>query len=252
MQNKKIIVIADSHIGSEEKDLIIMIEFIRSLNPFEHQIILLGDIFFVWVEFPKYHTSTEKKLFSELSLFRRNGGSVFLTSGNRDFIFSDYYSNSYGDVLPFDMIKKDNLELNFQNGLIYAQHGDMVNKSDKKYLIWRIMVKSLFVKFILKVIPAILGIKAINYLEKTMKEVNSVKQPFFPKEHWEKFVKDIHEVCNPNILLVGHFHPKEPIVYKYNSTTGIVVPAWCSNLSYLVIDNHFNYSFRTYNPKRII
>ena len=133
MENKSIVVIADSHLGSDEKDLKVIIEFIQSLNPLKHKILLLGDLFYIWVEFPKYHTSNEKQLFGELRLFRRNGGSVFLTSGNRDFIFSDYYSNSYGDVLPFDMIKKGNLKLNFEDDLIFAQHGDIVNKSDKIY-----------------------------------------------------------------------------------------------------------------------
>ena len=249
MENKSIVVIADSHLGSDEKDLKVIIEFIQSLNPLKHKILLLGDLFYIWVEFPKYHTSNEKQLFSELSLFRRNGGSVFLTSGNRDFIFSDYYSNSYGDVLPFDMIKKGNLKFNFEDDLIFAQHGDIVNKSDKIYLIWRRIVKSYFVKYILKIIPSFFGIKVIRFLEKKMNAANSKKQKFFPEEHWTKFVKDVHNQCRPKILLIGHFHPETPIVYNYNSTTGIVVPAWCSNYNYLVIDNNFKCSLRRFIPK---
>lgn len=248
MNHNEIVVVADPHLESTVNDVQCMVAFLKTLRPSEHILVFLGDLFHVWVESPRYHTEQVQYLMNELSAFRRQGGIIHLIVGNRDLFFNNISSFSEAGHLPFDSVNLDFLTLYFANGLIMAHHGDTVNRKDKRYLLWRKVVRSPLVKYMFNKLPA-QKVKTILWdLERRMKQTNIKFRQFFPDEEWTSFVKHVHDTHSPTILMVGHFHPPRPIVIKNDSTTGIVVPAWHKTQNYLILDFQLKYHFRRFTP----
>ena len=248
MTHNKIVVIADPHLESTQNDVQCMAAFIRTLHPSEHILVFLGDLFHVWVESPRYHTKQVQYLMNELNAFRQQGGIIHLLVGNRDLFFENSSSFSQADHLPFDSVNLDFLRFCFADGLIMAHHGDTVNQKDRRYLMWRKIIRSPLAKYIFNKLPA-RKVKTILWdLERKIKQTNIKFRQFFPDEQWASFVKRVHDAHSPAILVVGHFHPPGPIVTNYDSTTGIVVPAWHNTHTYLILDDQLKYQFRSFNP----
>ena len=246
MNHNKVVVVADSHLESMANDVRCMADFLRTIQPAEHILVFLGDLFHVWVESPRYHTKKIKGLMDELTAFRRQGGTIHLVVGNRDLFFTSRNSFSEESHLPFDSVTLDFLALPFAGGLIVAHHGDTVNRKDYRYLRWRKIVRSSLVRYIFNKLPA-RKVKSILWdMERRMKRTNIEFKHTFPDEEWALFVKDVHHKYSPAILVVGHFHPESPIVTKYRTSTGIVVPAWHKTRNYLLVDSQLNYRFCRY------
>lgn len=151
--------------------------------------------------------------------------------------------------MPFDSVNLEFLSLSFADRLIMAHHGDTVNREDRRYLMWRKIVRSPLVKYIFNKLPD-QKVKTILWdLERKIKQTNIKFKQFFPDDQWASFVKRVHDAHSPSILLVGHFHPPSPIVIKYDSTTGIVIPAWHNAQAYLILDDKLKYQFRSFTPK---
>lgn len=246
VDNKELIVIADPHLESVADDVEGMIRFVRTLKPTDHVLIFLGDLFHVWTESKRYRTSRQQQLLDELNTFRERGGAVFLTVGNRDLFFADRSSSSLENGLPFDAVSRNCLSFKSGGDIIMAHHGDTVNRNDNAYLLWRRIVRSSWLKFAFRLIPAEKGKKLIYASEKKIRKTNKKFRIYFPEEDWSRFVKEYHRQYAPALLLVGHFHPDRPIISKHGSTTGIVVPSWHMTQAYLVIDSRLRYQMKRF------
>jgi UDP-2,3-diacylglucosamine pyrophosphatase LpxH len=244
------IVIADPHLESAPDDVEGLIQFVRTLRPAEQVLLFLGDVFHVWTESKRYRTPRQQRLLDQLNSFRKDGGSVFFTVGNRDLFFADRWTPSLEKGLPFDAISRDGLNLDCGKGVILAHHGDTVNRNDTAYLLWRRVVRSSMFKFVFRLIPAEKGKKLIYASEKKIKHTNQKFRVYFPEEQWSRFVKTYQRQDAPTLLLVGHFHPEKPIITQHGSTTGIVVPSWHMTHRYLVIDPELRYQMRRFAPIR--
>jgi UDP-2,3-diacylglucosamine pyrophosphatase LpxH len=244
VDNKEMIVIADPHLESVSDDVEGMVQFVRTLTPTHHVLIFLGDLFHVWTESKRYRTSRQQRLLDELNTFRERGGAVFLTVGNRDLFFADRSSSSLENGLPFDAISRNCLSFSSSSDIIMAHHGDTVNRNDNAYLLWRRIVRSSWLKFAFRLIPAEKGKKLIYASEKKIKKTNKKFRIYFPEADWSRFVKEYHRLYAPTLLLIGHFHPDRPIISRYGSTTGIVVPSWHMTQTYLVINSQLRYQMK--------
>ncbi len=244
MKPSKIVIVADPHLESTDNDVACMVAFLRTLQPSEHILLFLGDLFRVWVEPSRYHTEKVKCLMDALAAFRRQGGVIHLVVGNRDLFFKNRAASAEANHLPFNTVSLDFLTLSFAKELIVAHHGDTVNRKDRFYLRWRKIIRNPLVSYLFNKLPARYVKTILWNVESRMNQTNIKFKQFFPAAEWARFVKQVHDTFAPTILLVGHFHPRRPIVTRHHSTTGIVVPAWQKTQSYLIIDSKLNYHFR--------
>lgn len=241
VNDRVIIAIADPHLESVPDDVECMIRFVKGLNPADHVILFLGDLFHVWTESDKYHTPRQQRLLDELGNFRQKGGVVCLTVGNRDLFFSDKIYASPETGLPFDAVSLNYLSLRSRNDIILAHHGDTVNREDSGYRLLRRIVRSGLIKAIFNLVTAKLGKRLLYASEKNIKKTNQRFRVSFPERDWLQFVDEHRRRHAPSLLLVGHFHSRNPIITKQGSTTGIVVPPWHITKEHLVIDTQLRY-----------
>lgn len=248
VKDRTIIAVADPHLESIPDDVAYMVRFVNSLDPAAHVLVFLGDLFHTWTASPSYHSGPQQELMDSLGRFRSQGGAVYLTVGNRDLFFKDAVAGSDANGLPFDVISRESIRLDTANGLVLALHGDTVNRDDSAYLRWRRFVRSAAVEKLFRFIPVETGKKIISALEKKIKTTNQRFRIDFPHDNWSRFVSDHSRDGKPNLLLVGHFHPEQPIITQDGDTTAIVVPSWHPARAYLEIDTRLGFQVKRFHP----
>lgn len=246
MKEKKLIVIADSHLGSTENDVELMIQYIDTLNPRENELIFLGDLFHIWAAPVKYHSGSVIQLLDAIKSFNDNGGISHLVVGNRDIFFQEHPLHNLSPSLPFHSISKEFLKLNRNGKRLFFHHGDTVNSKDTQYLRWRKIVRSKLFQLCFKLIPAAKVKKIMKDAELAFKTTNKAFRITFPEQEWSRFLKETYQKYQPDFLFIGHFHPEEPVITEWKSLKGVVVPDWMKDYSFLEIDSDLTFHFKKF------
>ncbi|PCI27050.1 MAG: hypothetical protein COB67_09560 [SAR324 cluster bacterium] len=238
---QRITIIADSHLGAKKGDVDQMIRFIRSLNPQEDELLFLGDLFHIWAGPEKYHTPEVTSFLKALQCFREAEGRVHLNVGNRDIFFPERLEGDSRQKLPFTSVTREFISFELQGKKLMAIHGDTVNSQDLKYLRWRKLVRSPWFRAAFNLAPNAWVKKTMFDLEKKLKQTNVDFRQAFPLEEWKKFLQRVNEQYTPDLLLIGHFHPHDPIITSHEKMKGIVIPDWYRDRSYLTINQNLEY-----------
>ncbi|MBU2514988.1 metallophosphoesterase [bacterium] len=244
MSIKKLIVIADSHLGTIKGDVDQMIGFISSLDPQKSELLFLGDLFHIWAGPFKYRTSVVNSLMEALFSFRESGGISYMVAGNRDAFLPEKQQNEQNDLYPFSKIALEQLEIDLPGGKLIAVHGDTINSTDKQYLRWRALIRSKPFRWAFNLIPANRVKKILLILEENLKKTNTAFRKEFPEDEWQQFLESVYSSHSPDLLIAGHYHPASPIIDRYESMIGMIIPAWCGSFSYLEIDERLNIEFK--------
>ena len=237
--NRKIYIIADSHLGGKEGDIAQIQQWLDTLDPNASEIICLGDFFHIWASPKKYHSIEVTEMIASMGEFRDRGGVFHLVVGNRDIFFKAGLTG-----LPFEEIAMDFLVLERFGKKLLFSHGDLVNSQDKQYLRWRKLVRSLPFRLFFNLLPAakVKGIMAD--LEQKLQETNQAFRIEFPEEEWLAFLqKNLHKQTF-DLMAIGHFHPASLKETKIDGSIGLVVPDWYESRQVLVIDEDFQYAMQ--------
>ncbi len=250
MKPTKIYIIADAHLGAKDHALTDLASWIKSLEAQNTQIIFLGDLFHIWAGPKKYHNGDVTLLMNVLEEFGKAGGKSSLVVGNRDVFFKK------GDQrpmkhLPFDEIALDFLQMEVGGKTLLCTHGDLVNSKDKQYLRWRRLLRSKIFRLGFAFVPSAKVKKIMTDLETKLKGTNQSFRIAFPAVEWENFILKLIEKHPFDLLVVGHFHPSEPIVSEIDGATAskpataIVIPDWFAEKKALVITDSLEYEIIT-------
>ena len=243
----ELIGIADAHLGTKPQDVENLIQFIQSLDPLKQEIVFLGDLFHIWAGPSKHHTPQVDQFLRHLGRFNQNGGKANLVVGNRDIFFPEFSQNSF-PKLPFFAIAGNFLHIQLGSKKISFIHGDTVNSQDQQYLKWRRIVRHTLLKRFFDFVPPFISKIIMVGLEKKLKQTNPEFRRFFPMEEWERYLFEVEQLYHSYLLIVGHFHPKDPIITKATHVTGIVLPDWHASRRYLKIKQSGHYHISQYDP----
>lgn len=239
--DRNVIVIADPHLGVVPGDVEEMGRFIGSLNPGESDLLFLGDLFHIWAGPAKYHTDPVRYMLDLLKTYRSKQGRVYLVLGNRDVFLTGHPENRLLKDLPFDSIFPEHGILRLGNREILAVHGDTVNRQDVRYLKWRRTLRHPWFEGFFNLLPVSLVKRIMFRLEADLQHTNMDFRRTFPVAEWDRFVGRAVEEHGSDLLLCGHFHPKELIVKKSGNTTALVVPDWIKEGAYLKVTGGLSY-----------
>lgn len=195
-----IAIIADSHLGGPGGDAGPLVEQLEELPARGcSRLILLGDIFHVWVGSPKFETPEVRSVAAALEGLRREGIEVDYVEGNRDFFIA---GSPYAYL--FDRVA---MEVSFEaRGVRYlAVHGDGLNEKDRPYRFWRWLSKSPICRFLMLRLPGQLARRMVGGAEKRLAKTNFKHKSRIPEEaitfYGAKRLAEGHDV-----LFLGHFH----------------------------------------------
>ena len=243
---KRIIVIADAHLGIVEGDVAMIIDFVHTLDPQMEEILFLGDLFHIWAGQKKYHTPQVTELLETLHRFQDKRGKTHLVVGNRDVFFPEVSEGDQFSLLPFNTISRDFSFIDVDGKRLAAIHGDTVNSQDRQYLRWRKLVRHSVFQWSFDLLPSTWVKRIMFRLEAGLKNTNQAFRVEFPVDEWAEFVKRVSDTLSPDLLIIGHFHPEIPIVLEYGVTKALVVPDWHARQYYLQIEGDLNYTLKQF------
>lgn len=180
-------------------------------------LVLMGDIFHVWVGFPSFETEDIAAVVETLRDLRRQGVRTEYIEGNRDFFLA---GSPYADA--FDRVA---LETSFEVGGVryLAAHGDLLNDRDWQYRFWRSLSKSAPVRFAVGNFPRKLAHPLVHSTERKLSQTNFKHKRVLPEEAIRHYAER-RLAEGYDVLLLGHFH--EPRVWKVAGGEVRLLDAW--------------------------
>jgi UDP-2,3-diacylglucosamine pyrophosphatase LpxH len=199
-QEPPIAVIADAHIGGPggpAEPLVKQIEDLAS-RPAGY-LLLLGDLFHVWVGQRKYETTEVRQVVGALSDLRAAGWKIDYIEGNRDFFIGE---GPYAQL--FDTVST---EVSFRSGQhsYIAVHGDGLNEQDRLYRFWHWLSKSAPSRFFMRHLPGAVARRLVGVTEGQLSKTNFKHKSQIPRDVISSYA--VRRFAQGyDVLLLGHFH----------------------------------------------
>lgn len=192
--------LADAHIGGPGGSAGPLVEQLRSLPESDcERLVLLGDLFQVWVASPRYESEEIRRVVAALGELAAAGIALDYVEGNRDFFVAESpYAAVFERVAP---------ELSFEaGGLRYlAVHGDGLNPADRQYRFWRWLSKSLPSRLLMKHLPRRVARWAVHRTERGLAGTNFQHKARIPERAILAYA-DRRLAEGYDMLVLGHFH----------------------------------------------
>lgn len=214
----KTAIIADSHLGGPGGDGRLFVEQLEAL-PSQGcgRLILLGDIFHVWVGFQKYETPEVRRVLPALEALRRQGIRLEYIEGNRDFFIAEGpYARYFDAVATETTVEIDGVRC-------LAVHGDGLNEQDRQYLFWRWLSKSLPVRLVVRHLPAAITGRLMHRTEARLAQTNFKHRTAIPKGAITGYAQS-RFLEGHRVLYLGHFH--EPHTWSTEDGEIRLLDAW--------------------------
>jgi len=226
-------VIADSHL---DDSLATGEDFIEMLSALEdpHTIVLLGDLFKIWLAPKKFWTKLHHLIMSSLQHLRDNGCNIVFIAGNREMLLPRKLNDHWKNIVPFSHFSYCDWYLNWGNQRYGFIHGDTINYNDTKYLLWKSFTHNIIFETLFKSIPSSLARWIAGRVEEILSETNKEYKVFFPEKEIQEFAESV--LSGVDKYFVGHFHVDREIRVKGCSSVLRIVPDWLSHRKVLKIN----------------
>lgn len=211
-------IVADAHLGGPGGAAGPLLEQLERLPEAGcERLVVLGDLFHVWVGDPRYETAEIAAGVAALRELRRRGVWVGYVEGNRDFFLEE---SPYRDA--FDELGRE-LTLRHQDTRCLFVHGDGLNQRDVRYRFWRWLSKSAPSRFFFRRLPGALARGVVTGTERRLGRTNFRHKSRIPDEVITNYAaRRLRE--GYDLLLLGHFH--EDRTYEVPGGQARIVDAW--------------------------
>ena len=210
--------VADAHLGGPGGD---GGELVRELEGLDSErcslLLVLGDMFHIWVGDRRYETPEIGRLMPCLDGVRARGVPVRYVEGNRDFYLDDSVYARH-----FDGIER---EVSFEDdGVRYlAVHGDGLDPGDWQFRFWRFASKTPVSRFFCRRLPASLARGFVTAMDRRLETTNFSHKMRIPEQHVQGYgQRRLQE--GYDVVLMGHFH--EERLWRVEGGEVRVVRAW--------------------------
>lgn len=217
------IIIADAHISTRNDLAPEFFEMLRALESTNQDVAFLGDIFDLWIAFPRYETD-QQRAFLAWCREQKTRRNVYFVEGNHEFFLNRARKGAFTAY---------NDDLNgLRLGDVVFVHGDRINLRDTKYLMFRKLVKSLPVSVFVRFMPC--GRRIVHYLKTGLKKTNQNFRKFVPVSSIVQFAVSAR-ATGVTTLFIGHFHQAD--IIRDAHQTVCLVPDWFLTRQVAVFDH---------------
>ncbi len=214
----RVALLADAHIGGPGGSAGPLVEQLDAL-PAEgcERLVLLGDLFHVWVGSRKFETADHREVEAALARLRDAGVRLDYVEGNRDFFLVD---SVYAPL--FERLGDD---VSFESGgrSYFVSHGDGLDPTDRQYLFWNKLSKSALSRLLWLGLPARVARYLVDRMERRLSKTNFKHKMQVPEAPLRRYARARLAEGYDEILL-GHFH--RPIRIEVDGGVLRVVDAW--------------------------
>jgi UDP-2,3-diacylglucosamine hydrolase len=211
-------IIADAHIGGPGGPPAPLIRQLEELGDGPcRRLILLGDLFHVWVGDRRYQTPEIRAVVEALGSLKEKGIRLDYVEGNRDFFIG---RGPYADL--FDLVSSE-VDFSAAGKRYLAVHGDGLNDADYMYRFWHWLSKSPLSRFMMHNLPGPLARATVHQTEHQLAKTNFKHKRYIP----EAVILDYAQRrlgTDYDVLVLGHFH--EPRNWQVSGGEVHLLDAW--------------------------
>jgi UDP-2,3-diacylglucosamine hydrolase len=216
-----LIFVGDVHLDRDDADLPAFLNYLRGLPPEVGRVVLMGDLFNLWIGAPELEQEHHRAVIACLSDLRSRGTEIHYLEGNRDYRIARAHGGG-----AFDVVGDVGLREDWGGRRIWAAHGDQVNRMDFQYRAWRRASRSIAAWWLYSAIPRARRFAIAESVERKMRATNVEMKREFP----EALVKDYasrHLQTSGGAVVLGHFHVERELrVGPAEDGRVFVLPEW--------------------------
>ena len=230
-EQRDLVFVGDVHLDRDDPALEAFLGFLRGLGTTASGVILLGDLFNVWVGDAGMERPHQAAVVRELEALRGRGVVVRYLEGNRDYrIGRRYAGTAFDDTSDTSLVEKR------YGHSVYAAHGDLVNVRDRQYRVWRAFSRSTPVWALFRLLPAGRRAALVEDLERRMRGTNLGQKQRFPEELVRAFAAERVREGHDTVVL-GHFHEERELQVDTARGAGrvFVLPEWRESRRHLTV-----------------
>jgi UDP-2,3-diacylglucosamine hydrolase len=210
-----IVFVGDVHLDRNDPVLDDFVAYLGGLAGRAGRIVLMGDLFNLWIGSPELEQEHHRAVIAELTRIRAGGTEIHYLEGNRDYrIARAHLGGAFDAVSPFG------LDESWGGRRIWAAHGDLVNRRDLQYRLWRGVSRSQAAWWLFSAIPRARRFAIAESVERRMRATNTTMKRDFP----EVAIRDYaarHLGAAGAAVVLGHFHVERDL-----SAEIFVLPEW--------------------------
>ena len=193
-------VLADLHLNSVPGDLDRFAVALKAVHERgAREVVLLGDLFRTLVGFPHFWDAAIRRGLGELRAARELGLGIVLVEGNRDFFLDAPalapFFDGAGAAHSFTAGRRRFL----------LEHGDLINRRDRAYRMWRAISKSRTARLWARLLPAAVALRIVTSTEARLAQTNFSYRRALPEEDLTAAARR-HFGAGVDVVLWGHFH----------------------------------------------
>ncbi len=206
---EKTVFISDAHIkGFESPAMERLCSFLMSLSTDTKSVVIAGDLFDFWIGCKEFVYSDYMPVLQALKDLKNKGIKIIYVEGNHDFFMGHFFT----EVLKAEVCPSEKI-IDFDGKKIYIAHGDLVNRKEYSYRLWRWVLRSPLVKFMANRMPPVLLYKIGMKLSQTSRKFP--RKSFDLKRTFRDFARDKWKEGYHGVIL-GHLHSPQLIKEELN------------------------------------
>jgi len=239
----KAVFISDAHLdGSDSDGYRYLTRFLDSIRGGVDELFIVGDFFDFWFSSENRVYPGFYDIVGKLLEIKKAGTNISFFEGNHDFFLGDYFTQHGIPVFT------DEAVIDLDGKKLFVSHGDTVDDSNTRYLLWRGFLRSRLIYSIQRKMPLSILWYVSRELSKISRNRNGGAQssnglaPRMRTFAMEKFQEGFDAV------ILGHYH--HPMLERHTINnrpkTFVILGDWISHYSYLVYDEG-TFAIKRYN-----
>ena len=226
--------VADSHLGDRQADPAAFVAMLEKL-PKARMVVLMGDLFQVWLAYPKFWDTPTRNVLQALQAVRDKGVQVVMIQGNREFFLPASIKEAHRRGLPFDRVVPGAMVLDWAGRKLGLAHGDLANRHDTSYLKWRRFSRSTAFEWAFRLMPGHLARRLSRELERILSGTNTELKISYPAEELAAFAAAV--LPGLDGFFIGHFHREETLKADGQQAVLRIVPDWMGTRTVFRLDS---------------
>lgn len=207
--------ISDIHIKSEDKTHgLKLLEFLKNLPQDTTHLVLLGDIFDLWVGNHSYFIKKYSKIISEFKGLLARGVEIHYFEGNHDLHLKKFWEKNLGMN-----IHNNEYFFNFDGLVVRAEHGDLMNEEDKAYLFLRKALRTFPMNILATQLPG----KIVEIIGDRSSRISRIYTDRINQKYKDKVKKMTRDYAKKayskrpfDMIITGHTHVDDDSSFEMN------------------------------------
>lgn len=232
-------IVADPHLCEKnENDSKLFLKFLNFFAVSQcPKMFILGDLFSHWIATEKGVTNFQKEILDEIKKTKKE---IFFLNGNRDYFVEELKDS------PFCYCGKKYKLQSPSKKFFFFEHGETINLSDRKYLIWSALSRTNAVKSFLEILPKSTIEKIAEKIEENLSYTNIENKTEIPFKYLRKYSEILKEEGVETIFL-GHFHKR--LSLNFEGVKVEIIDKFFPNGFYSVVNSDGEVSDRLFSDK---